>query len=329
MVAAAASKGSKPAFSVRSMQGRGRGLVASRRLGGSEQILQEEALLSVRTTMLLSGVVVLRRGKVEALYAELGASEQQRYRVLHPVCEDCEEGEKHEQPMATAPGSLRRRTEPVPAESVPSEAAPTEEKSEKLTTKQHREIWDQCAFNYTDSSDVKKNRVLHLLIFPALLSVITGCLWAHWFHAPHIRSILGACVLFFGMLGPVCLRVVYLGSQALFPTAALLNHSCCFPNCVWEVEGCVSPMESPGGGDSSGSVSGPARLVLKTKQPVSEGQELLIDYIPELAHLEGSERRNLLQQEYGFLCDCARCLAGDKEQAVTRPAPTEEEEEET
>ncbi|CAK9100882.1 unnamed protein product [Durusdinium trenchii] len=90
------------------------------------------------------------------------------------------------------------------------------------------------------------------------------------------------------------------------PPCLGLNHSC-LPNCEVRIEG----------------KGRPAKMVLCAKKQVKKGQELTIDYIKELAHLEPSERRKLLQQDYGFLCRCPKCLALD------RAVATAEEEEET
>merc|ERR1719401_3006635 len=117
--------------------------------------------------------------------------------------------------------------------------------------------------------------------------------------------------------------MLYLGSQALFLKAARVNHSC-LPNTVWQILGHEGPLG--GSAWASGAPVGthsPPRLVLRTSRPVAKGEELTIDYIPELGHLAAPERRSLLQQEFGFLCDCKLCTS----QARRSSEPAEEAEE--
>ena len=44
-----------------------------------------------------------------------------------------------------------------------------------------------------------------------------------FFRAHLLRSVVAAGVLFFAMLGPICARLVYFGSQSLFVTASKLS----------------------------------------------------------------------------------------------------------
>ncbi|CAJ1451552.1 unnamed protein product [Effrenium voratum] len=231
--------------------------------------------------MILSGVVVYRREKVEKTYAQLPEADQTLYRSFFPVCEP-ESG--------AAPAQLAPEPEAV---------------AEGLSAKQHQEIWDLNGLHFCGPADLQCNQLLHGLLCPALLSVLVGWGFAQKFGGQLGRSVLAAGVLFFAILGPVCARVVFFGSQGLFPNASRLNHSC-LPNAEWQIE--------PSTGTS-------ARLSLRAKEKVKKGQELLVDYIPELEHLDPQERRKLLQQDYGFLCHCLKCTG-----AAPRAAEEEAEE---
>ncbi|CAK9090139.1 unnamed protein product [Durusdinium trenchii] len=266
---------SSAAYELRSLEGRGQGLVASKDVRAEEVIFEELSLVTVKTWMILSGVVVLRREKVEQKYQALPDAARRCYRSLHP---------------------LLLGAEPAEPAAEPAELRPEE----------HLKVWDSCGFDFCDLEDTQWNQVLHLMICPTLLSLACGGAYAYRAHGQYVRSILAAGVLFFAILGPFCAKLFYFGSQGLFVTAARLNHSC-LPNCEVRIEG----------------KGRPAKMVLCAKKQVKKGQELTIDYIKELAHLEPSERRKLLQQDYGFLCRCPKCLALD------RAVATAEEEEET
>eukprot|EP00746_Dinoflagellata_sp_MGD_P055565 gnl/MRDRNA2_/MRDRNA2_241624_c0_seq1.p1 gnl/MRDRNA2_/MRDRNA2_241624_c0~~gnl/MRDRNA2_/MRDRNA2_241624_c0_seq1.p1 ORF type:complete len:356 (+),score=55.88 gnl/MRDRNA2_/MRDRNA2_241624_c0_seq1:147-1070(+) len=79
----------------------------------------------------------------------------------------------------------------------------------------------------------------------------------------------------------------------LYPSAAMLNHSCA-PNCLWFVD--------------TGGV-----LVVETTQIVKKGQELTIPYLPVSRSIDtaASDRRSRLKDVFGFTCMCQRCTAED------------------
>merc|ERR1712216_522475 len=107
------------------------------------------------------------------------------------------------------------------------------------------------------------------------------------------------------MGGPICLNVFYAGSQALFVQASMLNHSC-QPNAVASIPGRKADGAMPLGGETavgegelgSGQAEEVIVLKLRTLRPVAKGEELTIDYIPELAMLQAGKRRDLLEQDY-------------------------------
>ncbi|KAG1973171.1 histone-lysine N-methyltransferase SMYD3 [Pimephales promelas] len=76
----------------------------------------------------------------------------------------------------------------------------------------------------------------------------------------------------------------------LYPSMSLLNHDC-RPNCVMIFEG--------------------KRLTLRAVKVIRPCEELTISYTDVLAPSE--ERRSRLQEQYHFLCQCARCTAEDKD----------------
>lgn len=303
-------------FKICDLPNRGKAVVATQRLAANETVFQEPVFLSVKTFMILSGVIVLRRSKVEDLYEKLDHSDKRLYRSLHPMSESPEEC-LHECTKATntSQDSLRHRVERC-SEGTNS----TVEDPPAPSSQQHREIWDKNGLHFCDDADVYWNRILHVAVCPTLLSIITGCVWAFAFRGKYIRSVLGAGVLFFAVLGPVSMRLFYFGSQALCLKASRVNHSC-LPNATWQIDGQRLPMGGEpsslsNGGDRAGTeaqrgnhLPATPKLTLLTKQAVAEGEELTIDYIPELGHLDAAERHNLLKQEYGFLCSCARCTA--------------------
>jgi hypothetical protein len=83
----------------------------------------------------------------------------------------------------------------------------------------------------------------------------------------------------------------------LFPTVAVLNHSC-EPSCT------VVYAHAP---DSHASVI--------TAEEIEPGEELTISYVD--VRLGVNERRAALSGRYGFVCDCRRCVA-EKRQADRR-----------
>ena len=54
------------------------------------------------------------------------------------------------------------------------------------------------------------------------------------------------------------------------------------------------------------------RLRLFAKREVAKHEELTIDYVKELPHLEALQRRELLRQDFGFECRCGHCEKGLK-----------------
>ena len=277
---------------IREVEGRGRSVIAKRDLKPGILLFEEPALVFVKTWMILTGVIVYRRDKVESKYEALPSEQKSQYRSLYPLCESHSKAERHDC-NAT---QLRHRsgTAPDADDSDHAEGAPD---SSLVTAQQHLQIWDNCGFHFCDSNDDKRNQILHVVICPALLSAITGCAYAYRFQAQYVKSVLAAGVVFFAIVGPVCYRLFYFGSQALFVKASRLNHSC-QPNAEWQIELGQTGRRVP-------------TLSLRTKQTVKKGEELTIDYIRELPNLEQSERRKLLQQDYGFLCTCVRCSAAD------------------
>ncbi|XP_041418692.1 histone-lysine N-methyltransferase SMYD3 isoform X2 [Xenopus laevis] len=77
----------------------------------------------------------------------------------------------------------------------------------------------------------------------------------------------------------------------LYPSMSLLNHSC-DPNCVIVFEGTC--------------------LLLRTVKEIPKGEELTISYIDVKMPTQG--RRDQLQRQYSFTCDCHRCLIRDKDE---------------
>jgi len=86
--------------------------------------------------------------------------------------------------------------------------------------------------------------------------------------------------------------------------ASRLNHSC-LPNIEWQIDA-----------DHRKDGRQLPVLSLRTKLGVKKGDELTIDYIRDLPDLEPSERRKLLQQEFGFLCTCTRCTSATPQQEL-------------
>ena len=329
-------------YKILNLEGRGQGLITTRSLAADEEIFKEPMFLSVKTIMILSGVIVLRRSKVEKMYERLGPAQKLLYCTLHPLCYGRASGAQHgqEAPVDSldSRGSLRQRAAAVASSSCEEAVSPEagdEERVNPPTSSQHRLIWDTNAFHYCDDQDVYLNRVLHLAICPSILSIVVGSAWAYCFEGSYIRSILGACVLFFTMLGPLSARMMYFGSQALFLQGARANHSC-MPNVTWHISGQKAPLGGPVVGDiaSEGKHAEaeiPATLFFRAKRKIEKETELTIDYIPDLPNLDALGRRSLLQQEYDFICACPKCQAATARQEETArqsaQAGNEEEEE--
>ena len=79
----------------------------------------------------------------------------------------------------------------------------------------------------------------------------------------------------------------------LYPSAALLNHSC-EPSCAVRFD-----------------LAAGAALEVRTTREVDEGEELTIAYIDISRPL--AERREKLRKEYAFLCACQRCSREEAE----------------
>lgn len=75
-------------------------------------------------------------------------------------------------------------------------------------------------------------------------------------------------------------------ATALFPRIAILNHSC-DPNIRNFFEGNV--------------------LTIRATQPIRNNEEIFNGYCPSFRLLEMAKRRQLLKDQYGFDCDCAKC----------------------
>ncbi|GIL58454.1 hypothetical protein Vafri_13594 [Volvox africanus] len=77
---------------------------------------------------------------------------------------------------------------------------------------------------------------------------------------------------------------------ALYPDAALLNHSC-FPNVGLRFHG--------------------LQLVARTIRPVPPGQPLTISYGPQRGKVPRRERLTALEAQYAFTCQCEACAVSD------------------
>lgn len=89
-----------------------------------------------------------------------------------------------------------------------------------------------------------------------------------------------------GVLNNNQMELESLGGSGLFPTAAILEHSCA-PTCSFTTEG--------------------SRLFLTCIRPLKRGQRLSIDY-GNLHYRPTSERRAFTLEKYGFPCTCERCV---------------------
>jgi len=83
----------------------------------------------------------------------------------------------------------------------------------------------------------------------------------------------------------------------LFPTIAIINHSCC-PNAVW------------------GSTEKPSELEVRVTEPVKEGDEVTVNYIGDRCLLlTPGQRQEILEATWGFRCCCQAC-SEDKDEPV-------------
>jgi len=78
--------------------------------------------------------------------------------------------------------------------------------------------------------------------------------------------------------------------EAVYPHAALLNHSCS-PNCVLRYK--------------IGVESSPPKLEIVACKDISRGEELLHSYVDLVLPTEA--RRKRLMETHGFICGCSRC----------------------
>jgi len=88
--------------------------------------------------------------------------------------------------------------------------------------------------------------------------------------------------------------------EGVFPSAALLNHSC-NPNCILRYE-----LSAPYDGNSN-KYHSPILQIVACKD-IQKGEELTHSYV-DLA-LPTSERRSRLRLAHGFDCNCTRCSNG-------------------
>ena len=78
----------------------------------------------------------------------------------------------------------------------------------------------------------------------------------------------------------------------VFPLLSKLNHAC-EPNCMplWRRDNCVQ---------------------LVATRALPPGTELTIDYLGDMVPRDAARRRRAwLQEQYGFVCSCVRCVASD------------------
>lgn len=75
-------------------------------------------------------------------------------------------------------------------------------------------------------------------------------------------------------------------ATALFPRVAMLNHSC-DPNIRNRFDGNV--------------------LTITATRPIRRNEEVFNGYCPGYKLLDTAKRRQLLNEQYGFDCECARC----------------------
>lgn len=78
--------------------------------------------------------------------------------------------------------------------------------------------------------------------------------------------------------------------EAVYPHAALLNHSCS-PNCILRYK--------------IGLKSSPPQLEIVACKDISSGEELVHSYVDLVLPTE--TRRNRLRDTHGFICECIRC----------------------
>lgn len=79
-------------------------------------------------------------------------------------------------------------------------------------------------------------------------------------------------------------------ATALYPRVAILNHSCA-PNIRNRFDG--------------------RRLTVSATRPLTAGTEVFNCYVSVEAQTPTAERRDVLSAQYGFECECTRCVAID------------------
>lgn len=79
--------------------------------------------------------------------------------------------------------------------------------------------------------------------------------------------------------------------QNIFLLTSFMNHSC-IPNAI--------------------KLSKNNLAVVKTIQPIKQGQQIFLSYISEPSEMTGIDRNNRLKEVYGFRCKCELCLHGFK-----------------
>ncbi|CAM9990458.1 unnamed protein product, partial [Hapterophycus canaliculatus] len=84
----------------------------------------------------------------------------------------------------------------------------------------------------------------------------------------------------------------------VFPAASLVNHSC-------EANACFHSRRT---GSTLGPGAPPLEYVLRCTTDVAAGEEICVSYLAHCADATTKEgRRELLQNVWGFSCDCPRC----------------------
>ena len=121
---------------------------------------------------------------------------------------------------------------------------------------------------------VRQFRALHKNVLPKVLSDADGG-------------------FLLGVLNTNQVELEEVGGSGLFPTTALLEHSCAF-NCSYTTSGTT--------------------LFLTATEPVKAGDRLSIDYMNGYYN-PTAVRQEELFSTYGFVCDCRRCAEPDRTRA--------------